>query len=248
MNKTKFNKESRNLLIGLLLGDGTISNNFVFKIAHAESQKDYVEWKINQLNQHGIKNNGLKSYIKTNGYNTGVLVYYTQLSIIPFIKVLRRVFYKEKKILGNRKILNRLSSLEIAIWYMDNGHINIRRSKEGKIHGFYIKISICEPKDEVQVIIDYFREVWNINFYMFHEGRQRDSYSICCGTKEGLKFIEIVKPFVEQVPSMIHKIQFDLSQRERALYSKNSWSSGERISHEMHSITKDSNEDIVSSL
>lgn len=248
MNKTKFNKESRNLLIGLLLGDGTISNNFVFKIAHTESQKDYVEWKINQLNQHGIKNNGLKSYIKTKGYNTGVLVYYTQLSIIPFIKVLRRVFYKEKKILGNRKILNRLSSLEIAIWYMDNGHINIRRSKEGKIHGFYIKISICEPKDEVQVIIDYFREVWNINFYMFHEGRQRDSYSICCGTKEGLKFIEIVKPFVEQVPSMIHKIQFDLSQRERALYSKNSWSSEERISHEMHSITKDSNEDIVSSL
>lgn len=248
MNKTKFNKESRNLLIGLLLGDGTISNNFVFKIAHTESQKDYVEWKINQLNQHGIKNNGLKSYIKTKGYNTGVLVYYTQLSIIPFIKVLRRVFYKEKKILGNRKILNRLSPLEIAIWYMDDGHINIRRSKEGKIHGFYIKISICEPKDEVQVIIDYFREVWNINFYMFHEGRQRDSYSICCGTKEGLKFIEIVKPFVEQVPSMIHKIQFDLSQRERALYSKNSWSSEERISHEMHSITKDSNEDIVSSL
>lgn len=248
MNKTKFNKESRNLLIGLLLGDGTISNNFVFKIAHTESQKDYVEWKINQLNQHGIKNNGLKSYIKTKGYNTGVLVYYTQLSIIPFIKVLRRVFYKEKKILGNRKILNRLSPSEIAIWYMDDGHINIRRSKEGKIHGFYIKISICEPKDEVQVIIDYFREVWNINFYMFHEGRQRDSYSICCGTKEGLKFIEIVKPFVEQVPSMIHKIQFDLSQRERALYSKNSWSSEERISHEMHSITKDSNEDIVSSL
>ena len=248
MNKTKFNKESRNLLIGLLLGDGTISNNFVFKIAHTESQKDYVEWKINQLNQHGIKNNGLKSYIKTKGYNTGVLVYYTQLSIIPFIKVLRRVFYKEKKILGNRKILNRLSPSEIAIWYMDDGHINIRRSKEGKIHGFYIKISICEPKDEVQVIIDYFREVWNINFYMFHEGRQRDSYSICCGTKEGLKFIEIVKPFVEQVPSMIHKIQFDLSQRERALYSKNSWSSEERISHEIHSITKDSNEDIVSSL
>lgn len=238
MNKTKFNKESRNLLIGLLLGDGTISNNFVFKIAHTESQKDYVEWKINQLNQHGIKNNGLKSYIKTKGYNTGGLVYYTQLSIVPFIKVLKRVFYKEKKILGNRKILNRLSPLEIAIWYMDDGHINIRKSPEGKVHGFYIKISTCEPKEEVQVIIDYFKEVWNINFYMFHEGRKKDSYSLCCGTKEGLKFIEIVKPFVQQVPSMIYKIQFDLSQRERALCSKNSWSSEERISHEMHSTTK----------
>ena len=34
--KTKFNKESRNLLIAMLLGDGKISNNYVFKIAHAE--------------------------------------------------------------------------------------------------------------------------------------------------------------------------------------------------------------------
>lgn len=245
--KTKIDKESRNLLIGLLLGDGTISNNNVFKIAHSEQYKDYIEWKIKQLKEHGIRNNGLKSYIKTRGYNTGALVYYTQLNIIPFIKVLRRVVYKDKKIIGNRKLLNRLSPLEIAIWYMDDGHINIRRSRNGKVHGFYIKISTCEPKDEVQVIIDYFKEVWNISFYMYHEGRKKDSYSLCCGTKEGLKFIEIIRPYVMQIPSMIHKIQFDLSQRERALYTKHSWSSEERKSHEMHSMVKN-HEDIVSSL
>ena len=245
--KTKFNKDSRNLLIALLLGDGTISNNNVFKIAHSEAQKDYLEWKIKQLNENGIRNNGVKSYIKTRGFNIGVPVYYTQLNIIPFIKVLRRVVYKEKKILGNRKLLNRLTPMGIAIWYMDDGHLNIRKNKEGRIHGFYIKISICEPKNEVQTIIDYFKEVWNINFYMFHEGRKEDSFSLCCGTKEGLKFIELVKPYVEQVPSMLYKIQFDLSQRKRALYNKAPWSSEERKTHEMHSTRKPS-EDIVSSL
>lgn len=214
--KTKFNKESRNLLIGLLLGDGTISNNYVFKIAHCEAQKDYLEWKVKQLNEHGIRNNGVKSYIKTRGFNIGVPVYYTQLNIVPFIKVLRRVMYKEKKIIGNRKLLNRLSPLEIAIWYMDDGHINIRKYK-GKPFGFYIKISTCEPKDEVQVIIDYFKEVWDIHFYTFHEGKKEDSYSLCCGTKEGIKFINLVKPYVSQVPSMIHKITYDLTQRHRPL-------------------------------
>lgn len=244
--KTKFNKESRNLLIALLLGDGTISNNFVFKIAHCEEQKDYLEWKVKQLKEAGIRNNGIKSYIKTRGFNLGVPVYYTQLNTVPFIKVLRRVFYKDKKIIGNRKLLNRLDARGIAIWYMDDGHINIRKSK-GKIHGFYIKISICEPKEEVQIIIDYFKEVWGINFYMIHEGKKKDSYSLCCGTKEGLKFINIIKPYVQQVPSMVHKIQFDLSQRERTLYSKSPWSSEERKSHEMHSTVINS-EDIVSSL
>ena len=215
--KSKITKESRNLLIGMLLGDGTISNNNVFKIAHSESQKDYLEWKIKQLKEAGIRNNGVKSYIKTKGYTIGVPVYYTQLSTIPFIKVLRKVFYKEKKILGNRKLLNRLDAKGIAIWYMDDGHINIRKTKDGRPMGFYIKISTCEPKQEVQTIIDFFKEQWNINFYMFHEGKKEDSYSLCCGTKEGLKFIDIVKPYVSQVPSMIHKITYDLSQRKRNL-------------------------------
>ena len=214
--KSKITKESRNLLIGMLLGDGTISNNYVFKIAHCEEQKDYLEWKVKQLKDAGIRNNGIKSYIKTKGFNIGVNVYYTQLNIIPFIKVLRRVVYKQKKILGNRKLLNRLGAREIAIWYMDGGHINIRTDK-GRPCGFYIRISTCEPKEEVQTIIDYFKEQWNINFYMFHEGKKENSYSLCCGTKEGLKFIDIVKPYVSQVPSMVHKITYDLSQRKRNL-------------------------------
>lgn len=214
--KTKITKESRNLLIALLLGDGTISNNNVFKLSHCEKQRDYLEWKIEQLKNAGLRNNGLKEYISVKGYNIGKKVYYTQLNIIPFIKVLRRVFYKPYKKLGNRKLLNRLDAKGIAIWYMDDGHINYRKTN-GKVHGFYIKIATCIPKEELQIIIDYFKEVWDIEFYMFHEGKKENSYSLCCGTKEGIKFINIVKPYVEQVPSMIHKIQYDLSQRTHAV-------------------------------
>ena len=214
--KTKITKESRNLLIGMLLGDGTICSNNVYKLCHSIEQEDYLKWKIKLLNENGIRNNGLKYYTSSCGYNIGKTVCYTQLNIIPFIKVLRRVCYKGKKIIGNRKLLNRLSAQEIAIWYMDDGHINIRIN-HGKPCGFYIKISTCEPKSEVQTIIDYFREVWNINFYMIHEGKKEDSYSLCCGTKEGLKFIDIIKPYVSQVPSMMHKITYDLTQRKKPL-------------------------------
>ena len=214
--KTKITKESRNLLIGLLIGDGTISNNNVFKLAHSKEQKDYLEWKIKQLKDSGIRNNGLKTYISSKGYNKGKEVYYTQLNIIPFIKVLRRIVYKPLKKLGNRKLLNRLSAREIAIWYMDDGHINYRKTNN-KVHGFYIKIATCLPKEELQIIIDYFKEVWDIQFYMFHEGKKENSYSLCCGTKEGIKFINIVKPYVEQIPSMKHKIEYDLSQRKYAV-------------------------------
>lgn len=213
--KTKITKESRNLLIALLLGDGTISNNNVFKLSHCEQQTDYLLWKIKQLNKNALKNNGLKTYISTKGYNVGKTVVYSQISILPFIKVLRRVFYKPHKTIGNRKLLNRLDAMGIAIWYMDDGHINIRKTGN-KIHGFYIKIATCVDEQQIQTVIDYFKEVWNVSFYRFKEG---NGYSLCCGTREGLKFIDIVKPYVLQIPSMLHKIQFDLSQRSRSLCS-----------------------------
>lgn len=209
--KTKINKESRNLLIAMLLGDGTICSNYVFKLSHGDKQKEYLEWKIKQLDEHGIRNNGLKSYTSTCGFNLGKTVYYTQLSVIPFIKTLRRVCYKPYKILGNRKLLNRLDAKGIAIWFMDDGNLNLKK-REGVIKGFYIKISTCLPKDQVQVIIDYFKEEWNISFYMFHEGKKEDSYSLCCGTKEGRKFLDIVSPTIREIPSMLYKIQFNKSQ------------------------------------
>jgi hypothetical protein len=212
--KSKFNKESRKLLIALLLGDGTISNNNVFKLSHSARQRDYLEWKIQQLNNNGIRHSELKSYFCTCGYNKGKEVDYVQLNILPFIKLLRRVVYKEGKKTFSRKLLNRLDARGIAIWYMDDGHINIRKDK-GRPCGFYIKLSTCEPKEEVQIMIEYFKEIWGIKFYMFHEGKKEDSYSLCCGTKEGLKFIEIIKPYVEQVPSLLYKITYDLSQRKR---------------------------------
>lgn len=212
--KSKFNKESRNLLIAMLLGDGTISNNYVFKLSHCVEQREFLQWKVNLLNKFGIRNNGIKEYISNNGYNIGKTVLYSQLNIIPFVKVLRKIYYKPKKQIANRKLLNRLDALGIAIWYMDDGAISFRKSGD-KVHGFYIRISTCIPKGDLQIIIDYFKEVWNVSFYAFSEGK--GTYSLCCGTKEGIKFIDIVKEYVKQVPTMKYKVTYDLSQRTKDL-------------------------------
>lgn len=36
-----------------------------------------------------------------------------------------------------------------------------------------------------------------------------------CGTYEALKFLDIVKPYVQQVPCMCYKIKYNLSGRKR---------------------------------
>lgn len=202
--KTKINKESRNLLIALCLGNGTICSNNVMKLSHGIVQEDYLKWKIGLLNKHGLKNNGIKYYTSSCGYNKGKQVCYTQLKIIPFIKMLRKIMYKPIK--SYTKLINRIDDLGLAIWYMDDGSLDNRKYSDGTYHGFYIKISTCLPKEQCNEIIEKIYQKFNIKFYIFHEGRKEDSFSLCCGTQEGIKFIKIVEPYVKQIPSMLYKV------------------------------------------
>lgn len=203
--KSKLNKKSRNLIIAMLLGDGTISSNTSFKMCHAIEQEEYLKWKIKQLNNHGVRNNGLKYYTSVSGYNVGKTVVYTRLNVLPIFRVLRRVMYQPKKTINSLKILNRLDEKGLAIWYMDDGHINVSYNEKGNVKSLYVKFATCQSKEDNQIIIDYFKKRWNINFYQFSEGR--GTYSICCGTIEAKKFIAIVKPYILEIPSMWYKIR-----------------------------------------
>lgn len=114
--KTKITKESRNLMIAMLIGDGSISIENGFRMTHCGAQKEYLNWKIKQLGEHGIRTCGLKSYISSKGYKVGTEYFYTRLNVLPFTKTLRRVFYKNgRKNIANVKLLNRLDAKGLAI-------------------------------------------------------------------------------------------------------------------------------------
>ena len=223
--RTKFNKESRNLLIAMLLGDGTLckpkTGSVNMKIHQGRFQKEYTEWKARQLDLAGIPNSGVCEYfIKTNfTHGEKWPTYVCRIYTNPFLDVLRRVIYKPEGKIFSRKLLNRLDARGLAIWYMDDGSLNFKKHKRvdgtHKVHGLFLRISTCLPKAILQTYIDYFKEVWDIHFYMYHEGKKEDSYSLNCGTNEAIKFMNIVKPYVSQIPRMRYKIEYDLSNRKR---------------------------------
>lgn len=206
-------KEQKRLLIALLIGDGTISNNYVFKLSHSIEQKEYLEWKVNLLDRFGIKNNGIKEYVSSCGYNYGKRVLYSQMSLHSTIKALRRSVYIPKKTF-TRKLLNWLDELGLAIWFMDDGFININESEQR--HGSIqrnIRISTCVDEQTCNMMINYFKERWNVEFRPFLEKSRL--YSLATRTNNDTdKFIEIVKPYVEQVPSLLYKIRKSLTKEE----------------------------------
>lgn len=203
----KMTKEQKSLLIALLLGDGTISNNFIFKLCHALEQKEYLLWKINQLNANNIKNNGLKEYISSCGYNEGKTVIYSQLSINPTIKALRRSIYKPNKTI-TRNLLNWLDEKGIAIWFMDDGMINVNTSKQRSSIQHTFRIATCCTKIEAEAVTEYFNDVWHIKFNVFEE--RPNKYSIMSsGEDNAYKFAKLISPYIHQVPSLLYKIRTD---------------------------------------
>ena len=93
---------------------------------------------------------------------------------------------------------------------MDDGGLNHKKKTNLKgqrvIYSTALRLSVCTTSTEViQSYIDYFREVWNINFYTFKEGKNRDKYSLMCGTKEARKFLDIVGKYVSEVKGMEYK-------------------------------------------
>lgn len=193
----KITKESRNLALSMIIGDGYLNRKGFISIRHGKNQKEYLEWKDKLLNKHGITTTGVYK-INNNGYEG----YELRTHIHRFLKLYRRVLYKHGKNIANRKLLNKLTPLGIAIWYMDDGSLS-NQKRNGKVHRSLLTISTCISKEENQIIIDYFKQTWGIKF---GQRKMKNSYALVCSTKEARKFIELVRPYVEQVECMRYKL------------------------------------------
>lgn len=194
----KFNRNSRNALLSVILGDGYLTKSGCAGILHCAAQKDYLDWKINYLNSVGVKCSQSR-YKDNSGYPS----YFTYISTTKWGKLLHKILYKNgTKNIYQRKVLNRLSPIHIAIWYMDDGSLS-QKKKNGVVHANDITLNTYSSAQNNQVIIDYFKEIWNITFTL---SKSKGHYRIRCGTKEARKFLDIIREYVSQVPSMAHKL------------------------------------------
>lgn len=214
----KLNKSQKSLLLGLLIGDGTITNHPDFKMDHSGDQREFLEWKTKLLDSENLKHSDIKEYTQKVGYNIGCTVVRLRVSTIPTIKAIRRSVYKPNKTI-TRNWLNWFTERELAIWYMDDGHINVNTSEQRSSIQHTIKIATCTDLETTKMIIDYFKEKWSIKFRPFPEGK--DTYSIASSSEiDCLNFVNIIKSYIEQVPSLLYKIRDNFTKEEFIAYQK----------------------------
>ena len=227
----KFTKKDKSILIGLSIGDGYVgidNNSTVIKIAHSAKQKDYCVFKAKLL--HSVfGGNTIKVHDCLATYSifvnnskikkTAPIVWVQKKSI--HCKWLRDLLYPEGKKRITDAVLNELDPLAIAIWWLDDGNIDIRKSGSGSWCATLRWNTFC-TKEEALTIQKYFETIWNVKWnIVMPDKRSPNKYNLHCGKLEGEKFLSIIRNIViDKIPTMSYKVidlEHEIRERTNAM-------------------------------
>lgn len=182
----------KNFLIGLSLGDGHIRKEVsALQIQHGQKQLDYLKYKRDLLSN--LSNTSIEIQKFDNGGYIGYRIYYRN----EYCSYIRNWLYPNDKKFITKEILHRLSDLEIAIWYMDDGSLYKKSGKSGDSYEVVIS-TYCQTEKEAQGIIDFFKERYDATFTI---KRNKGKFSIRCGKKAAIKLFDKIKVFVPECMS-----------------------------------------------
>lgn len=198
--KEKLTDTQRQLLVGTLLGDGSLylnkrNTNARLKIQHSEKDKDYLKFK------HAILENFVtgkvirerKSNKKTGkDYSSLLFITTTHPEFTKFYKLL----YRRKKKVVIADVLRKLTPFGLSIWIMDDGYYN-------KKHKFMDLYTMNFSYKEHLLMQNWFKERYGILPKIDYH-KQAGKYFLRFNLLDTQKLVKIIRPHIIQ--SMRRKI------------------------------------------
>jgi hypothetical protein len=210
--------ELKGALLGTLLGDAYISNRGEFGCE--QITKNLIDYKANILKSI---HPDIKVYYDTRhreatDFNKNPKrSYRIQTNKHPYFLKLREELYRDTGKQVSSSVLNRLTPEGIALWFMDDGYCDYKKSNNTK------NLRICTDSYDsfsIEQIQTYFNNTWNIpTKVMMHKARAnyipKPRVSIG-GSKPMQSFVTLVYKYF--LPEFYYKI--DLHYTDQTLKSK----------------------------
>lgn len=202
---TPLSSKTREILLGSLLGDGSLAineryANARFSVRHSVTQKEYFFWKKNALQEiAGANCFWLQGDKKPDGW--GSKKYRFQSKALPSLSELFYLTHGNghaTKVEVRRAWLNRLTPLSLAVWWLDDGSL-VSDSRQGVLctDGFSLK--------EVEILRRYMQKVWGIKTKIGIV-KQTGRYRLWIRSTEHLqKLLRIIIPHI-YVREMLRKV------------------------------------------
>lgn len=183
----RLNKTQTSVLVGSLLGDGTLrigdrAFNANFKVEQGLRQKDYVFWKYRVFKKWVITPPKISYRYNNIGLPYAKSWWFRTLRH-PEMTKFRKVFYPGGSKAVPANLADWLDELALAVWVMDDGSLN-QNKMDISTYSF--------GRDEISLLQEILYERFSLrsNFY-----RDRN---------KGLRMIFLIKPFVH--PCLAYKI------------------------------------------
>jgi len=176
------------LLIGCLLGDGSISKEGRFVCSHSMKQRDYCKWKADQLESYNIRFIDNQSRFDNRTQKTYHLCTFYSRGQNEYLKQIRNLFYTPTKQLtkDNLKYYNALS---LAIHYMDDGT---------KTNSSYRIATNSFTSESLKVFIEHCFQCFKIKFVIHSDNK----LYLPVVFKD--RFEEIIRPYLHK--TMMYKL------------------------------------------
>lgn len=196
----RLNKRQKQLILGTLLGDGTLclgkrNTNAKLRIRHSGKDMEYLKFKRDILDDF-VTGKISKDSHQNKKMNKTYYSYYFATKTHPEFTRLHKQFYKNGKKILTKRVLQQIVPFGLAIWIMDDGHYN----KKGKFMDIY---SMGFIDKENQIIIEWFNKKFGIKPKINYHKQCKKLY-LRFNQENTRKLIQIIKPHV--IKSMSRKI------------------------------------------
>lgn len=193
---TKLTSPQREILVGLLLGDGHLEtqNNgrtYRLKVEHSVKQKDYTLWLYQQFREWipGGVYERMRGNHKVVGFRT--------ISHATF-RFYGQQFYPEGKKVIPKIIRKLLTPTSLAIWFCDDG------SRKSLKHTTYNIHSLGYTKRDLQRVQETLLVKFGVTSTLHKQ--KSNCYRIYILSESTHTFRKIVEGLVNKFPSMNHKL------------------------------------------
>jgi len=199
--------EFKGAIIGMILGDGSLSKRSNSSLKITSVVKGYAEVKKEILSQ--LTDVSISKYKKSNGSFGKKDIYEVRTRVHPIYTKLRMRFYHNNRKTIDKYIMNTINELGMLLWYLDDGCLD---TSSGIKFGIYSNgFNLIEHQYIQKVLNDRFGLRFNIR-KSFKKSKAKIYYWLYLKAIDRLKFYDnIIQPFLKYIPQ---EIMYKIPKRE----------------------------------
>lgn len=192
----KLSKRQRELIVGLLLGDGHLETQnsgrtYRLKVEHGSAQREYLEWLAKEFQDWLISG----WYEKHKG--TKVVYGFTTVSH-PAFRFYGGQFYQNRKKRTPPLIKKLMTPLSLAIWFLDDGSAKSSKHRSLVIHSLGYNHKDLELVQET---------LQGFGIESSLHKQRNNSFRLYLPYASALIVEQFVRPILNEVPTLAYKVE-----------------------------------------